>query len=60
MLINNNVIFNCFRSTNGHHIWCCCFNSWTDTLISSVGSLYNFKGNLYIYTMVVPHSYKLL
>lgn len=37
----------CFRSINGHHTRRCGFNSRTNPIISSVGSLYNFKGKYY-------------
>lgn len=36
-----------FRSINGHRTRRCGFNSRTNPIISSMGSLYNFKGKYY-------------
>lgn len=37
----------CFRSIDGHRTRRCGFNSRTNPIIGSVGSLYNFKGKYY-------------
>lgn len=38
----------CFRSINGHRTRRCGFNSRTNPIIGSVGSLYHFKGKYYV------------